>query len=56
MSSQLQATATTKLERLSIPLEFLIDESGQTSGDEHLEWIVSATDEEILAWYADTQK
>jgi hypothetical protein len=46
----LHTEAAARLQSLNLPADLINDESGQTSAEEHLTWLTTATDEEITAW------
>jgi hypothetical protein len=52
---ELYAQATAKLNSLNISLDYLSDESGQTSAEEHLTWIINTDETEIRQWLSDME-
>ncbi len=46
----IQARAIARLASLGLSEALLLDESGQTSAEEHCAWLGSATDSEIIDW------
>jgi hypothetical protein len=52
----LYTQAKARLNALNLPSDLLDDTSGQTSAEEHLTWLIQASDTDIRNWVQDLQK
>jgi hypothetical protein len=52
---EMTAQARERLEDLELPESLLLDESGQTSEDDHHQWLATAPTHEILIWAKEVQ-
>lgn len=56
MHADMGVQAVLRLKSLGIDTALAVDESGQTSQEDHLTWLLTATDSEIKQWAEDCRR